>query len=172
MVVDQVKFLGALKRRRDVKAFPDLGVNGRIFRVWLRANRNKMSRGDRISRGKERNVDTPLNQSLREKRDNLLPGSVVSWWYAPGNRRQHCNSHGAEPFSLNFPRAASAAKGRAPPGGVPSLVVHVWGVSGRHRSRLFLRNLRDHGLCCKHQGSNRRCVLYRGPGHLRGVYNA
>src|SRR5262245_52773652 len=103
MVVDQLEGLSLLENCRNMQTFPDLRIESGVFgvRPWTDANQPRACQ--RIRRGKQRDLDPTCYQAFRQQRHNTLPGAIVPRWHAPGNGRQHSNTHGAA-FLYSYPR--------------------------------------------------------------------
>ena len=89
VVVDQVELVGPLEHRRDVQAFPDLGVEPGVLGVAGRCGADEARRSQRVSRREQGDVDPPGHEALRQQRDELLPRPVVARRHAPRDRRKH-----------------------------------------------------------------------------------
>ena len=82
-VVDDVELTGPLERVSDVEALGHLRFDRRILRVPPGNRCGKPTRGDRVSGGEQRHVDSSRNESLGQERGELFPRPVVTGGHAP-----------------------------------------------------------------------------------------
>ena len=74
LVVDEIELARALEDMGDVEQLPDLGVDGRVFRVGTRTDARERGRRDRVGGGEQRDVDAARDERLGEQARHELPG--------------------------------------------------------------------------------------------------
>src|SRR4051812_28296681 len=74
---------------RDVEALADLCLPSGILRISLRHDRGEPRSSLRIAGRKQRYVDSPRDETLRQERRELLPRAIVTRRDAPRDGRQN-----------------------------------------------------------------------------------
>ena len=64
MVVDQIKLMRAFHEVADVQAFVDFGILAWIFLIRCGTNGCQVAGGERITRGKQRDIDSAGNHAF------------------------------------------------------------------------------------------------------------
>ncbi len=81
----------------DVEHLPHLGVDGRVLGIGPRADAGELAGRERVLRREQGDVDAARHQRLGQQARHQLPRAVVARRRAPGDRRQHGDTHAMRP---------------------------------------------------------------------------